>query len=166
MTDHICYLLLKSFYRPWTIIMIFLNISQVFRQKETRWFMSVVRSPILTSRSPSRSGGGQCTTSTTWSCLASWSPQWRCWASPYPLTPGKSCHSVGILSASLDNIIFLIEEQYRELGNILSFYNWYLTVIEVELVFHVRGHNLTVPDRVPKHGGRDHARHLLQPPPR
>ena len=36
----------------------------------------------------------------------------------------------------------------------------------VELVFHVRGHNLTFPDRVPEHGGGDDACHLLQPPPR
>ena len=56
---------------------------------------------------------------------------------------------------------FLIEDQYREQNLILI--EVYKTV---ELVFHVRGHNLTFPDCVPEHGGGDDACHLLQPPPR
>ena len=77
-----------------SIIVMFLI--KVFRQKEMRSFTTAAPSRILTSPIQSRSGGGRCITSSTWSCLASWSPPWRCWASRCPRTPGRSWDCVSV----------------------------------------------------------------------
>ena len=70
-------------------------------------FTTAAPSRILTSPTQSRSGGGRCTTSSTWSCLASWSPPWRCWASRCPRTPGRSwdCVSEKIIWDTAETII-------------------------------------------------------------
>ena len=52
--------------------------------------MTAVRSPTLTSPSRSTSGGGPCTTSSTWSSRVSWLLPWRCSASLSPQTPERS----------------------------------------------------------------------------
>ena len=67
---------------------------QEFPGRRTVWRTTAVPSPMWTSPSPSTSGGGRSTISSTWSCPASSSPAWPCSASLSPRTQGRSWHSV------------------------------------------------------------------------
>ena len=75
------------------VIKVFANVKilQVSPPALTRSSMTAALSRILTSPSLSSWGGEPCTTSTTWSCLASWYPPWRCSTSLCPQTQGRSC---------------------------------------------------------------------------